>query len=93
MKCPYINPTIQQCEKCYLPDCVRDERQDDREKCKRYYYKDIDKSRQYHRERARARYDRQKNTEMCRKYRLANIEKKRQYDRERYLRKKAEAVS
>jgi hypothetical protein len=25
MKCPYINPTIQQCTNCPLPDCVRDE--------------------------------------------------------------------
>lgn len=24
MKCPYINPTIQQCMTCPLPDCVKD---------------------------------------------------------------------
>jgi hypothetical protein len=25
MKCPYINPTIAQCENCPFPDCVNDE--------------------------------------------------------------------
>jgi hypothetical protein len=25
MKCPYINPTIAQCENCPLPDCFNDE--------------------------------------------------------------------
>jgi hypothetical protein len=24
MKCPYINPTIHQCENCPLPDCIND---------------------------------------------------------------------
>jgi hypothetical protein len=29
MKCPYINPTVSQCEQCPFPDdCVRDEKQD-----------------------------------------------------------------
>jgi hypothetical protein len=25
MKCPYINPTVSQCEQCPFPDCVNDD--------------------------------------------------------------------
>lgn len=88
MNCPYSNPTIQQCEKCPLDDCYRDEKQDDREKCKKHYYKDLESSRKYHRDYRKERYDTETNTVNCRKYR--NPEKKKEYDHERYLRLKRE---
>jgi hypothetical protein len=36
VKCPYSNPTIVQCNNCHLPDCVRDEKQDQREQVERW---------------------------------------------------------
>jgi len=93
MKCPYIKPTITQCLNCSNKDCVRDERQDDREKCKKHYFKDINTSRKYHREYEREHYSTVKNTEKCRKHRLKHPNQKVIYDRLRYERKKAEGVS
>lgn len=84
MKCPYINPTIQQCSNCSFDDCIRDEKQDDREKCKRHYYKDIDASREYHREIERKKYNTAANTEKCRQHRLRHPEQKKLYDHKRY---------
>jgi hypothetical protein len=93
MTCPYINPSIQQCENCPLPDCDRDEHQDDREKCKKHYYKDIEASRVYHRDYEREKYDTVKNTKKCRAFRARYPEKKKAYDHERYLQRKERQVS
>jgi hypothetical protein len=76
MKCPYANPTIQQCENCTLPDCVREITEDhnnyqsnwcknnpDKRRAIRYrYYKShAEKEHTYNRE----RYQKIKNTPKC----------------------------
>jgi hypothetical protein len=69
MKCTYINPTIQQCENCPLPDCVRDEKQDHNEYCREWN--------RNHPERLRATLKRYRasHPEQSRKDRHKNYEK------------------
>lgn len=79
------------CFVCPYHDCIRDERQDERDKQRKHYHANIESKREYHRNYAREHYDTKRNTENCRNCR--NVEKKREYDRERYLRLKAEKVN
>ena len=96
-----MNMCNKDCFYCVYPDCIRDERQDTRDREQIYYqhnkktirerqnnryHSNIEASRKYHRDNAKKNYDTQKNTENCKKYR--NTEKKREYDRVRYLSKK-----
>lgn len=43
MKCPYINPTIAQCENCSLPDCYRDEKEDVNQRAREWRKNNPDK--------------------------------------------------
>lgn len=86
MKCPYQDPTPEQCFNCPLPECGNTSTA---EKQRDNYYRNIDKKRAYHRNYQRKIYDTAVNTEKCRKYRESHLKEKREYDRERYLKRKS----
>ena len=58
MKCPYIKPIPVQCLNCQLPDCIRDERQDNRDNYNRYRAENLDKERERDRNRRSAEKER-----------------------------------
>jgi hypothetical protein len=84
MKCPYINPTIQQCENCTFDDCIRGETQDANERASKWI-------RENPKKRAVIRnkyYAKHRDTEISysKNYRMANLEEVRRKDRERKAR-------
>jgi acyl-CoA reductase-like NAD-dependent aldehyde dehydrogenase len=76
MKCPYTNPTIQQCESCSFDDCIWDECQKAKERHKRY--------RDRHPERVRAII-----RKAGKKYRESHREQERLRNHINYLERKA----
>lgn len=81
MKCPYTNPTIQQCENCPLPDCTKNE---DSERAIKWIKNNPEK-----RKIIRRRYylnHRQSEINRTKQYRAENIEEIRRKDRERKAR-------
>lgn len=80
MKCPYINPTIQQCNNCTLPECARTEEQEAYIQVKQWQAKNPEKVKQYQKNK-RDRYSpekKQSELQRLNEWRVKNPSKVRQ---------------